>query len=187
MPADNPSHILRLLDAKLDHSVELTLIGRSALWLGFDDPPAHFGSTLDVDGVVPTTQSAAFDADLGFWDALQAVNQELVDEGLYLTHIFEEAQIILTRDWLQNRVKVLRPDLQSLTVYRPSALDLILTKMMRGGDPQDLEEISWLVRHEGLTASALSDAISRAVVPSDTEVRELFEKAKPLVLALAAA
>jgi hypothetical protein len=33
MPADNPSLILQTLDARLDHDVELTLIGKSALWL----------------------------------------------------------------------------------------------------------------------------------------------------------
>jgi hypothetical protein len=183
MPADNPSHILRLLDARLDHSVELTLIGKSALWLGFDGAPAHFGSTLDVDGVVPTSQSAAFDADMGFWDALRNANQELAALGLYLTHIFEESQIILTSNWMENRTKVLRPPLQNLVVYRPSAVDLILTKMMRGGDPQDLEEICWLAHHEGITVDVLKDAFGRAVVPNDAEILELFERAKPLVLA----
>ncbi|MDB6003949.1 MAG: hypothetical protein JWR15_936, partial [Prosthecobacter sp.] len=35
MQADNPTLILQTLDARLDHAVELTLIGKSALWLGF--------------------------------------------------------------------------------------------------------------------------------------------------------
>src|SRR4051812_40959673 len=136
MPADNPSHILRLLDAKLDHKVELTLIGKSALWLGFDNAPTDFGKTLDVDGVVSADQSAAFDTDMGFWDALRNTNQELAALGLYLSHIFEEEQIILTRNWLENRARISRPTLQHLVLYRPSALDL--------------EEISWLLRHEGI-------------------------------------
>ena len=183
MPVDNPSHILSLLDAKLDHTVEFTLIGKAALWLGFDNPPANFGSTLDVDGLVPAAQSEAFDADMGFWDALNAANEELAGHGLYLTHIFEEAQIILTPDWFQNRVRVLRPALKHLMIYRPSAVDLVLTKMMRGGDPQDLQEIAWLARHESISQEVMQNAMARAVVPSDPEVREHFDRAKPLVLA----
>ena len=44
MQPDNPSHILLELDSRLDHPVELTLIGKSAIWLGYDDPPEGFGS-----------------------------------------------------------------------------------------------------------------------------------------------
>lgn len=46
-----------MLDEKLDHAAELTVIGKSALWLGCDAAPEKFGATLDVDGVM-----AVFDA-----------------------------------------------------------------------------------------------------------------------------
>jgi hypothetical protein len=42
MQADNPSLILQTLDARLNHEVEMTLIGKSALWLGFDDVPTAY-------------------------------------------------------------------------------------------------------------------------------------------------
>lgn len=82
MPPDNPSHILLELDARLDHPVELTLIGKSAIWLGYDNPPEGFGSTLDVDTVVPIEFSQTMDEDMGFWDALQAANHALSSLGL---------------------------------------------------------------------------------------------------------
>jgi hypothetical protein len=53
MQADNPTLILQTLDARLDHDVELTLIGKSAMWLGFDHPPVSYGVTQDVDASEP--------------------------------------------------------------------------------------------------------------------------------------
>jgi hypothetical protein len=98
MQADNPSLILQTLDARLNHEVELTLIGKSALWLGFDDVPLAYSVTQDVDTVVPAQQSEQMNDDLAFWDALTAANAELLPLGIYLTHIFEEWQIIMRRE-----------------------------------------------------------------------------------------
>jgi hypothetical protein len=182
MPTDNPTLILQTLDARLDHEVELTLIGKSALWLGFDNPPADYGVTQDVDAVVPEQQSDRMNEDLAFWDALTAVNAELQELGIYLTHIFEEWQIILRRNWFMHRVAIPRPCLQHLKLFRPATVDLILSKMMRGDDPQHMQEIRWMIAHEGISQSELEAAFASAHIPEDAEILESFEIAKAKVL-----
>lgn len=184
MPPDNPALILQAFDARLDHPVELHLIGKSALWLGYDSPPAAYGVTQDVDAVVPEQQSDQMNEDLPFWEALQAVNEELAGLGIYLTHLFEEQQIILRPDWFPHRVVVQRPKLEHLRLFRPATLDLILSKMMRGGDPQHMEEIQWMISHDRLTRAELEAAFSVARVPDDPDILASFETAKPLVIAM---
>ena len=49
----NPERLLFTLDAGLDHAVRLIVYGRSAVWLGFDNPPAA-AATKDVDAIIPT-------------------------------------------------------------------------------------------------------------------------------------
>jgi len=101
--------------------------------------------TQDVDTVVPAQQSEQMNDDLAFWDALTAANAELQPLGIYLTHIFEEWQIIMRREWLIHRVPIRRPALTHLRLFRPTTLDLILSKMMRGDDPQHMDEIRWMI------------------------------------------
>ncbi len=185
MQADNPSLILQTLDARLNHEVELTLIGKSALWLGFDDVPLAYSVTQDVDTVVPAQQSEQMNDDLAFWDALTAANAELQPLGIYLTHIFEEWQIIMRREWLIHRVPITRPALTYLRLFRPATLDLILSKMMRGDDPQHMEEIRWMIDLEKISAHDLETAFASAHVPEDEEVVQAFEVAKSCVFAMA--
>lgn len=184
MPADNPTLILQTLDARLDHVVELTLIGKSALWLGFDNPPTDYGVTQDVDAVVPGQQSDQMNEDLAFWDALTSANADLQAQGIYLTHIFEEWQIILRRDWFSHRIAIQRPQLIHLRLYRPATVDLILSKMMRGDDPQHMEEIHWMIAHEEITRSDLEAAFAAAHIPDDAEIVESFEIAKAKVFTM---
>jgi hypothetical protein len=49
----NPERLLLALDEGLDHKVQLVIYGRSALWLGFDNPPAVAAATFDVDAIIP--------------------------------------------------------------------------------------------------------------------------------------
>lgn len=58
-----------------------------------------------------------------------------------MTHLFQEEQIILSPDWSDKTI-LLELGLNHIQVSRPSTLDLILTKMMRG-DKYDLEEIGF--------------------------------------------
>ncbi|GEP42625.1 hypothetical protein [Brevifollis gellanilyticus] len=182
MPRDNPSHILRTLDATLTHSVELTLIGKAAIWLGYDSPPEDYGSTLDVDAVVPSSDSLALDQDAAFWEALRQANEALQPLDLYLTHIFEEGQIFLRPDWAVHRVRITRLELQKITLFRPSTLDLILTKMMRGADPTHMEEIQWMIKHDHVTHREMLDCLAAAKLPEDSpEWPDLFQQAQNII------
>lgn len=182
MPRDNPSHILRTLDAQLSHPVDLTLIGKAAIWLGFDSPPDDYGSTLDVDAVVPASESAALDQDVVFWEALTQANAALESMNLYLTHIFEEEQIFLRPDWAAHRVGISRLELKRIRLFRPATLDLILTKMMRGADPTHMEEIQWMISQDRITRDSMLACLAVARLPEDSpEWPALFEQAKAAV------
>lgn len=177
---NNPLEILRTLDGHLTKPVELTLFGRSALALGYPDPPPEYGATLDVDGIIPAGMPGP-DAD--FWLAQQATNAELRKRGLYITHLFSELDIILQPDWILRRVLLHLP-LRNLQTFRPATVDLVLTKMARG-DGQDLSDIQFLLHREPLSQEALRTAFARARVPDVPEILELFLAAQSKVLVLA--
>jgi hypothetical protein len=178
----NPLRILQTVDKHLTESAEITLFGRSAIALGYPEAPQDFHSTQDVDGILPLAWLDAADAHEDFWQALQRANLELEPDGLYLTHLFRELDVILTPDWLSRRVR-LHLGLTRLEVFRPGTIDLILTKMARGDD-EDLQDIQFLLRKEPLTAEQLWSAFERAHVPDVAEVQQLFLAAQPRVLAL---
>jgi hypothetical protein len=182
---DNATRILQKLDEHLDHPVRLILYGRAALQLGFQNPPPEVAASKDVDGIVPLAHLEALNADVGFWDAQEATNRELRPHGLYLTHLFRADQVFLRRDWEQHLVPITRPVLRWLRLFRPATLDLILTKMMRGDDAQDLADIGFLIRHDSITPAQVETALTEVVLPDLSELCEAFAKAKPLVRELA--
>ena len=96
-PLTNPERLLLALDEGLDHQVALVLYGRSAVTLGFAGTPEEVGDTKDVDAIIRLVEL----------DAL--VNERFKDEGLYITHLFQEDQVFLRPEWEQHIVPVLRP------------------------------------------------------------------------------
>jgi hypothetical protein len=58
---------------------------------------------------------------------------------------------------------------------------------LRGDDPQDLADIAFLIRHDRVTPDQIESALADAVIPDLTELRDAFERAKPLVRDLAGA
>jgi len=182
---NNPLRILQTLDHHLAAPAELTLFGRAALSLGYVPSPAAFAATHDVDAILPLSWLAAEDGNLDFWEAQQRTNAELEPEGLYLTHLFRELEVILTPDWLSRRVRI-PLELRHLVVFRPATLDLILTKMARG-DENDLTDIEFLLSREPLTTAQLGAVFAHARVPDIPETQSLFLAAQPKVLALAKA
>jgi hypothetical protein len=180
----NPLRILRTLDQHLASLAELTLFGRSALALGYGQAPGHFHNTQDVDGILPLAWLQPPDEHQDFWQAVQRTNAELEPDGLYLTHLFRETDVILQPDWISRRIQ-LNLELTKLTVFRPASIDLVLTKMARGDD-DDLQDIRFLLQQESLTPIQLEAAFARARVPDVPEIQELFNRARPKVLALAA-
>jgi hypothetical protein len=182
---NNPRRILQTLDRHLAAPAEITLFGRAALALGYAPCPSAFAATHDVDAILPLAWLAAEDENLDFWEAQQRTNAELEPEGLYLTHLFRELEVILTPDWLSRRVRI-PLELRRLAVFRPATLDLILTKMARG-DANDLADIEFLLTREPLTADQLRAAFAHARVPDIPETQALFHAAQPKVLAQAQA
>jgi|SRR6266487_1503268 len=178
----NPLRILRLLDQNLGEPTEITLFGRSALALGFPQAPGHFHNTRDVDGILPLAWLEPPEGQQDFWQAVQRTNVALESEGLYLTHLFREVDVILQPDWIDRRIR-LELGLSRLTTYRPASVDLILTKMARGDD-EDLEDIRFILQQEPLTRTQLETAFEYARVPDVVEIRDLFARSKPKVLAL---
>jgi hypothetical protein len=64
-------------------------------------------------------------------------------------------------------------------------LDLILTKMMRGDDPQHMEEIQWMITKDHISRAGMQDCLKAAVIPNDDPIwQELFQQAKTAVLAM---
>lgn len=181
---NNPLKILRILDKNLSHPVSLLIYGRAAIALGFPVPPDDAGTTMDVDAILPMQELDAIVQDGKFWEALDQTNQELESDGLYMTHIFQEDQVILSPNWLENTVPI-ELGLNHIQLRRPSTLDLVLTKMMRGNDPKDLEDAGFLIATGKIRPEELSEAFKTAIVPDVGEIREAFQQAQLPVMELA--
>ena len=181
----NAERIVNTLDEQLDHEVSLVIYGRAAVALGFTNSPEHVNRSLDVDVILRKSCTAALDADHQFWNAQAKVNELLDKDGLYMTHLFGEEQVFLRIQWESEIVPVLRPTLRHLRLFRPATLDLILTKMMRGNDEQDMQDVDFMIRHDRITRSQIEGAFRDAVIPEGVELHDAYDRAKPTVLAIA--
>ena len=137
-----------------------------------------------MDAIIPLAQLDELRADEQFWIARDSTNAELAERGLYLTHLFTEADVFLLPDWLERRVPI-AVSLTHLKLLRPATIDLVLTKMMRGADPEDLADIEFLLGHEPQSDAELRTAFARVRLPDIQELRDAFRAAQPKVLALA--
>jgi hypothetical protein len=181
----HPERLLLALDECLDHEIRLIIYGRSAIWLGFHDPPATMATTQDVDAIIPNDQVQTLANDLRFWDARDAVNERFKSEGLYITHLFPESEVFLRRDWASHIIPLTRLPLTHLKLFRPATIDLVLTKMMRGNDEQDMADVEFIIRHDGITDAQLFEAFAQINPIPLAELRDAFERAKPIVLNVA--
>lgn len=181
MFADNPSEILSTLDKELSETASLVLYGRAAICLGFEGVDEAHRATQDVDAILRIGQLEEFDADREFWYAVERTNQLLEPRGLYITHLFPEDLVFLRPDWHEHILPVLRPPTRHLKLFRPHTIDLILTKMMRGDDPQDMEDIAFMVRHDGITREEMEPAFANVRMPDVVELHDAFARALPLV------
>ena len=181
----NAARIVTTLDSLLMKEASLILYGRASIALGFENPPEATLHSLDVDVLLTTSYESAFAEVPEFWTAQEELNRILDDEGLYMTHIFPADMVFLRHQWENEIVPVLRPPLKHLRLFRPATLDLILTKMMRGNDEQDMQDVDFMIRHDRVTLSQIEDAFRDAVIPDCVELRDAYDRAKPTVLALA--
>ncbi len=104
---NNAEIILACLDQKLNARIELTLYGRAALLLGFECPPDEYALSRDVDAVFWKGQAEMLFETTNFWTAVNEVNHELTDQELYITHFFEEDQVILRQDWRIHHIQMI--------------------------------------------------------------------------------
>ncbi len=183
----NAERILRTLDRHLDHPVRLVLYGRAAIGLGFKNAPEPVKLTLDVDAIIPVADVEDFRADGRFWDAIEATNVELQKEGLYITHLFVATDVFVRSGWESEMVPIELAGLRWLQLFRPATVDLVLTKMMRGNDAQDLADVEFLIRDGRITPAQLADAFSTIQIPDMVELRDAFKCAQPLVMKIAEA
>lgn len=182
---DNPTLILQTLDKHLSHEVRMVVYGRAALWLGFDESPPEAARTQDVDAIISTAQELELQSDAGFWDAIEAANLELAGRGLYITRLFSEREIFLRYDWLNHVVPITRLSLTYLKLFRPATTDLVLSKMMRGSDPQDMADAEFMIRHDRITEAQLLEAFTQMKPVELVELRDAFAKARPIALSVA--
>jgi hypothetical protein len=182
MIPNNPAEILLTLDGELDHEVSLVLYGRAALCLGFHQSPPAFQATQDVDAIISMAQLSVLTNDLQFWEAIDRTNHILSPKGLYITHLFAEDQVFLRPEWENFITPIHIPGLRHLKLFRPHALDLVLTKMMRGNDALDLDDIRFLANSENITMTEVEHAFSTVRIPEDIpEFTEAFQRALPTV------
>lgn len=172
---NRPLKILSTLDTLLNKSVEIVLIGRAALALGYSSPKEAFFSTMDVDSIISESYLPEIESNLDFWEANEKLNHILESEDLYFTHIFEEKQVIIRPQWNLNKVRLYKDKFEKIELYRPHTYDLILTKMMRN-DPEDFEDISFLLDQlSEIEITELPNQVQKARVPDIPEIQELFQ------------
>ena len=183
MAASNPEVILRKLNEQLRVRVELTLIGRAALALGYDPPigGGQANQTFDVDVVIPLDEEQALDQNEAFWVALERTNNLLKNSELYLSHLFLETQIILGNAWKGRRVPITLPGADKLVLFRPSGIDLLLSKMARADDPADRADILELITRERFSRETIELAFDSARCPDEADLVEQFEKSKTFI------
>jgi len=140
--------------------VELTLYGRAAFILGFEDAPKEFARSKDIDAVLWVGQADELARTTNFWEAVEEVNREFRDQELYISHLFEEDQVVLTREWRQQRSRV-NGSWNKLMVYRLGDADLFLSRLMRN-DPQDIADASFVVNRARVRAPSLASSGRRA-------------------------
>ena len=169
---NNAERILSALDSKLNAAVELTLYGRAAFLLGFKDAPDEFAQSKDIDAILWLGQADELARTTNFWEAVEGVNRMFRDQELYISHLFEEDQVVLTPEWKNQRVPI-HGSWKRLMVYRLGDIDLFLSKLMRN-DPQDVADAKFVAKRAGWNREMISRIISLARVPDIPEIREQF-------------
>lgn len=173
---NNAETILTCLDQKLQTRVELILYGRAALLLGFDHPLDEYALSRDVDAVLWKGQAEMLLETTNFWEAVNQVNDEMADQELYISHFFEEDQVILRPNWRNHLKKIIKRTWPHLALSRLGDIDLLLSKLMRD-DPLDREDAIFIYEQGRLNMKILVQALKQARIPDIPEIREQFELA----------
>jgi hypothetical protein len=170
----NAERLLAAVDERLTGKVELTLYGRAALHLGFPNPPKDYALSRDVNAVLWIGQAEELAEHTNFWEVIEEVNVLFADQELYISHFFEESQVILTQEWRMKRVPVKGPWM-NLDLFRLGNEDLFLSKLMRD-DPIDRMDAQFIIESGRLTPEQVYDAIKSARIPTVPEIAMQFER-----------
>jgi hypothetical protein len=168
----NAEIILSQLDSRLQSEVKLTLYGRAALLLGFPKPPEEYSYSMDVDGIFELGEAERLAEQTNFWQAIDETNKTLASQGLYISHFFDETQVILSPHWKENRVPI-KDSWIHLRLSRLGDGDLFLSKLMRF-DPQDLADARFIIEKAEFTSNDVRHWIEMARVPDIQEIKEQF-------------
>ena len=125
-----------------------------------------------MDAVLWIGQAEELERSGNFWAALEQINDEFEEDGLYMTHLFDEDQVVLRPTWREERVAIAR-QFRRLTLHRLADADLLLSKMMRY-DPTDLDDLAFVVFRSGLAPDEVAGIIAQSRLPDSEEIREQF-------------
>ncbi|MEI7437973.1 MAG: hypothetical protein WCL16_14300 [bacterium] len=170
----NAEKLLAAVDQRLSGKVDLTLYGRAALQLGFPNPPLDYALSRDVDAVMWIGQAEELLARTNFWAVIEEVNALFADQELYISHFFEDSQVILTADWLSKRLPI-HGQWNNLSLYRLGNEDLFLSKLMRD-DPIDRMDAMFIIKSAPLSSEHIRRAIQTARIPPVPEIAEQFKR-----------
>ena len=162
-----PEIILRALDGHLTGAGEIRLFGGAAMVLGY----GRNRMTEDADLLMDDHECQALIDDAGFAEAIEATNQLLEPQGLYLSHIFGPEQQVLSPTWRTACRPIELAGLKYLRLTCLGPIDLLLTKLGRG-DGDDMADIRHLIESQGLEPRVIREAVKAALVPP--EYSELF-------------
>ncbi|MDL5055484.1 hypothetical protein QQ056_18295 [Oscillatoria laete-virens NRMC-F 0139] len=136
---------------------------------------------MDVDAILPLSHISEYEENEQFWLAVERLNEELDSQGLYLTHLFVDNQVILRKNWLEMIQPIDIKELQNVKLFRPATEDLLLSKMMRV-DPLDRADMRFLADQAGLTQKRFEELTLEAVVPPLPEIEVAFGQNKKWLL-----
>jgi len=159
----NSEFILNTLDGCLKRrlGVTLHLLGGSALDLVYGIE--RFSE--DVDCMCTMAEAHIIDS-TEFQEALTAANDALEPHGFYLTHIFDEADLVHLPNWT-DRLADPPPDAPQFRHFSydaVSAEDIILSKLT-WFDEKDQLDVQELMRVRGITKVAIDTLAPSVVVP----------------------
>jgi hypothetical protein len=159
----NSEFILATVDKCLSRRLPVTLhlLGGAALDLVYNIE--RFSE--DVDCFCSLTEAWVFDSD-EFHNALATANAALEPHGLYLTHVFDEDELVHLPDWTSRLTNPppAAPVFQHFAYDAVSAEDIILSKITRF-DEKDRMDIQDLMRTRAITADRIDQLIASVVVP----------------------
>ena len=95
--------------------------------------------------------------------------------------------MFLRRDWAKHLLPITRLRVNHLNLLRPATVDLVLSKMMRGNDEQDMADAEFMIRHDRITEGQLLAAFSQMRPIELVELQDAFARAKPRIMEVARA